>query len=279
MVNLAPGKDAAPWRQELYRIIFEADTRAGKWFDVALIVSIVLSVIVVMLDSSHDFRREYGRVLYVLEWFFTILFSVEYVARILCVGSRLRYMVSFFGIVDLLAVLPTYVSLLIPGSQYLMVIRILRVLRIFRVLSLATYMAEARYLVQALKASRRRIVVFLFTVMTAVVILGSLMYLIEGRSGGFDSIPHSIYWAIVTLTTVGYGDISPQTGLGRVLAATVMILGYSMIVVPTGIVSVELSRADRASADKVSCHECGRGGHDRDAEHCKYCGGRLNRSG
>ena len=226
------------WRHALHEIIFEADTPAGKLFDILLIVSIVISVVLVMLDSVSGIRATYGRQLYVGEWVFTILFTVEYLLRLLCVGRPLAYATSFFGMVDLLAILPTYLSIFIPGSQYLLVIRLLRVLRIFRVLKLVPYLGEARLLVQALRASRRKIIVFLFTVMILVVIFGSLMYLIEDPDSGFTSIPRSIYWAIVTLTTVGYGDISPQTGLGQLLAALIMVIGFGMIAVPTGIVTV-----------------------------------------
>jgi len=259
----------------MHEVIFEADTSAGKCFDILLIVSIIGSVIAVMLDSVHSIHQQYGAILYQVEWFFTILFSVEYVARIISVGRPVRYMTSFFGIVDLLAILPTYLSVLIPGSQYLLVIRVLRVLRIFRVLKLALYISEARLLRQALRASKHKIIVFLFAVMTIVIIMGSIMYLVEGERHGFTSIPRSIYWAIVTLTTVGYGDISPQTNFGQALAAMIMILGYGIIAVPTGIVTVELSRAQIRRQSERACPECGRHDHDSDAVHCKYCGAKL----
>jgi voltage-gated potassium channel len=266
------------WRVSLYRVIFEADTPAGKFFDVALIAVILLSVIAVMLDSVASVREPYGNFLYGLEWFFTILFTVEYILRLLCVGNPLRYATSFFGVVDLLAVLPTYLSILLPGSQYLLVIRILRILRIFRVLKLVRYIQEARVLGEALLASRRKISVFLFTVLTLVVIFGSVIYLIEGEENGFTSIPQSIYWAIVTLTTVGYGDISPKTAPGQLLASLIMILGYSIIAVPTGIVTVELSSAATRERRKVArvCPQCLAEGHDDDALHCKYCGVELS---
>ena len=233
------------WQFRLHEIIFEADTPAGKLFDVVLMWSIILSVVAVMLDSVTAVRVQYGWLLYAIEWFFTILFTVEYALRLISVGRPLKYATSFFGIVDLLAIIPTYLSLIIPGSQYLLVVRILRVLRVFRVLKLAHYLGEANLLMQALSASYRKISVFLFTVLTLVIIFGSLMYLIEGQENGFTSIPRGVYWAIVTLTTVGYGDISPQTALGQTLAALIMILGYGIIAVPTGIVTVEMSNISK----------------------------------
>jgi voltage-gated potassium channel len=263
------------WQAILHEIIFEADTRPGKLFDVILIASIVLSVIAVMLDSVGMIQDRYGYVLYLIEWFFTLLFTVEYILRLLCVGRPFKYASSLFGLVDLLAIIPTYLSLLLPGSQYLLVIRLLRVLRIFRVLKLVQYLGEANALLQALRASRRKIIVFLITVLTLVVIFGSLMYLIEGVENGFTSIPRSIYWAIVTLTTVGYGDISPQTGPGQALASIIMIFGYGIIAVPTGIVTVELSRVKDTNISTQACPECSAEGHDFDAVHCKYCGANL----
>jgi voltage-gated potassium channel len=271
------------WRLKLHIIIFESDTRAGKAFDVALIGAIMASVAVVMLESIDAVRAEYGDVLYLLEWGFTIVFTIEYVLRLLCVGQPVRYATSFFGVVDLLAVIPTYLSVIIPGAQFLLVIRLLRILRVFRVLKLVHYLSEADVLIQALRASRRKITLFLFAVLTLVVILGSLMYLIEGEENGFTSIPRSIYWAIVTLTTVGYGDISPQTNLGQALAALIMITGYAIIAVPTGIFTAEITRAgmgkQSASVEQgtraLICPSCYAAGHDDDARFCKNCGTRL----
>jgi voltage-gated potassium channel len=260
------------WKRLLHEVIFEADTPAGKGFDVLLIISILASVVVVMLDSIGSVRLLHGTLLYGVEWIFTILFTVEYFLRLLCVGRPLKYAVSFYGVVDLLAIVPTYLSLILPGSQYLLVIRILRILRIFRILKLVPYLGEAQLLVKALRASSRKIAVFLFTVLTLVVIFGSLMYVIESETNGFTSIPRSIYWAIVTLTTVGYGDISPQTSLGQVLASMIMILGYGIIAVPTGIVTVEMSQAFVRRVSTQSCPECSAEGHDADATYCKYCG-------
>ncbi len=264
------------WRASLHEIIFEADTRAGKLFDIALIAAILISVVAVMLDSVSAVRKDFGPALYGIEWVLTVLFTIEYGLRLSCVGKPVRYATSFFGIVDLLAILPTYLSLFLPGSQYLLVIRILRVLRIFRVFKLVQYLGEAKVLMLALRASQRKITVFLFTVLTLVVIFGSLMYLIEDADNGFTSIPRSIYWAIVTLTTVGYGDISPVTNLGQVLASMIMILGYGIIAVPTGIVTVELTRAHDKAITTQSCPECSAEGHDPDAVFCKYCSARLN---
>jgi voltage-gated potassium channel len=263
------------WRDVLYEVIFKSDTPAGKAFDVALIICIVFSVLVVMLDSVSTISEKYGRLLRTAEWLFTILFTIEYVLRLICVRRAMRYAASFFGIVDLLAILPTYLSLFIFGSRYLGVIRILRVLRIFRVLKLGHHMKEAKLLREALYASRHKIIVFLFAVLTLVVIIGSLMYVIEGEEHGFTSIPQSVYWAIVTLTTVGYGDMSPSTGPGQFLASIVMILGYSIIAVPTGIMTVEISHAYKTKRVGRVCTDCGKEGHDTDAQHCKFCGSKL----
>ncbi|MFZ0392085.1 MAG: ion transporter [Calditrichia bacterium] len=266
---------------KLHEIIFEADTPAGKLFDILLIVSILLSVAAVMLESIARIRVQYGTLLTAAEWFFTIIFTIEYVLRLISVKRASAYAASFYGIIDLLAILPTYISILLPGAQYLLVIRILRVLRIFRVLKFVQYLSEATLLMQALRASRRKITIFLFAVFTLVVILGSMMYLIEGERNGFTSIPRSVYWAIVTLTTVGYGDISPKTNLGQALAALIMILGYSIIAVPTGIVTSEITRAESGAVSEKdsfstqACPSCGAEGHDRDAIHCKYCGSYL----
>jgi voltage-gated potassium channel len=264
------------WRARLHEIIFEADTKPGRLFDLILIVSIIISVVAVMLDSVASIRQHYGMELYLVEWFFTLLFTVEYLLRLISVGRPLSYTTSFFGLVDLLAILPTYISLLLPGSQYLLVIRILRILRIFRVLKLVQYIREAKLLRQALRESRRKITVFLFTVLTMVIIFGSLMYLIEGPENGFTSIPRSVYWSIVTLTTVGYGDISPKTGVGQFLASLIMILGYAIIAVPTGIVTVAMARSSSLQSISTQvCKHCSAEGHDSDARFCKYCGEKL----
>jgi voltage-gated potassium channel len=232
----------APWKRRLYVIIFESDTPAGKAFDVLLLVSIVLSIVVVSLDSISEIRAAYGPWLVAAEWAFTILFSIEYVLRLLCTRRPLAYARSFFGVVDLISILPTYLALFIPGSHYLLVVRILRLMRVFRILKLVGYLEEASILWLALKASTRKVSVFLLGVITVVVIIGTAMYMVEGNENGFTSIPRGIYWAVVTLTTVGYGDLVPVTPQGRALATLLMLVGYGIIAVPTGIVTNELSR-------------------------------------
>ncbi len=262
-------------RHRMHEIIFEADTPLGKAFDVALLVAIVLSVAAVLLESVASIRAQYGPLLRGIEWVFTILFTIEYILRLASVGRPMRYAVSFFGIVDLLAIVPTYLSFFIAGSQSLLVIRALRLLRVFRVLKLAHFLGEAHLLYAALRASSRKIVVFLGAVLTIVLIVGSAMYLIEGPEHGFTSIPQAVYWAIVTLTTVGYGDIAPQTVIGKFLASVVMILGYGIIAVPTGIVSVEIAASLKEATHTQACTECGKEGHAIDARYCKYCGAQL----
>ncbi len=265
------------WRQQLWRIIFQADTPAGKAFDIMLIVAIITNVITVMLESVATIRDDYGPELHAIEWGFTGLFTLEYVLRLICVRRPLRYATSFFGIIDFLAILPTYLSLFLPGTEALMVVRFLRVLRIFRIFKLTEYLRESRVLTDALWASRRKIGVFLLAVLTLLTIVAALMYLIEGPEHGYTDIPTSLYWAIVTLTTVGFGDIAPKTPWGRLLASCVMILGYGIIAVPTGIVTVELARRggySRSSWETI-CPRCFRAGHDADARYCKYCGSEL----
>ena len=263
------------WRAKLHEVIFEADTPAGKAFDLLLILAILFSVVIVSLESVPEVRAQHGQQLRAAEWVITILFTIEYILRLMCVERPMTYAKSFFGIVDLLAILPTYISVLVPGTQALTVVRVLRLLRIFRVLKLVQYVSEARTLSVALRASAKKIFVFLFVVVIIVVIVGSLMYLVEGPANGFDNIPRSIYWAVVTLTTVGYGDIAPGTSLGRFIAVCVMILGYGIIAVPTGIVTRELVREDRSRFTTRVCRSCNAEGHDVDAEYCKFCGRSL----
>ena len=262
------------WRHRVHEVVFESETAAGRAFDIAVILLILLSVAAVMLESVGWIREIYGRQLYAAEWFFTVLFTLEYILRLVAVRRPLRYALSFYGLVDLVAVLPTYLSLFVAGTQYLLVIRILRLLRIFRVLKLAEYTAASQIITTALKASRKKILVFLVAIVTIVVVVGSIMYVVEGEQHGFTDIPTSIYWAIVTLTTVGYGDLSPQTPLGKFFASVVMILGYGIIAVPTGIVTAELALAGKPTSTQV-CPECHAEPHDLDAVHCKYCGARL----
>ena len=267
----------APWRERLRVIIFEADTPAGKAFDVALLVAILTSVVAVMLDSVASIRAAYGHALDVAEWTFTILFTLEYALRLVCVPIPWHYARSFFGVVDLIAILPSYLSLLLPGAEQLLVIRGLRLLRVFRVFKLAHFLGEASILRKALADSRHKITIFLGTIAILVTILGTAMYLIEGGENGFTSIPAAIYWAVVTMTTVGYGDIAPQTVAGKTLATMVMILGYSIIAVPTGIVTAEIVES-AAAARKVTtrcCAQCMAEGHDADARFCKACGATL----
>ncbi len=270
--------DTPPWRARSYRIIFEHDTPGGKAFDIGLIGAILVSVGVVMLDSVAGLSEAYHRTFFWAEWIFTILFTLEYLLRLLTVRRPSGYALSFYGVIDLLAVLPTYLSLFVPGGQYLIVIRILRVLRVFRVLKLAQYVGEARTLRLALHAARFKITVFLFTVLTIVVVVGSLMFLVEGQENGFTSIPRGVYWAIVTLTTVGYGDIAPATPVGQTLAALVMVLGYGIIAVPTGIVSVELAHQTQLQDSHLKCATCGDTRHEPDARFCRRCGGELSRA-
>ncbi|MFY0578036.1 ion transporter [Cystobacter fuscus] len=273
-----PSEQSAPsgLRARLHTIIFESDTPAGRAFDVGLLWAIVLSVLAVMLESVESIRIQYGQAIRVLEWCFTVLFTLEYVLRLLSVNRPLLYASSFFGLVDLLAILPSVLSPVLPGMQSLLVVRVLRLLRVFRVLKLASFLGEADVLLTALRASRQKIIVFLGAVLSTVVIMGSVMYMVEGSANGFDSIPRGMYWAVVTMTTVGYGDLSPKTVPGQFIASVLMIMGYGILAVPTGIVSVELAQATRQHAiDPRACPGCGLEGHDLDARHCKRCGNVL----
>lgn len=265
------------WRERLHTIIFLSDTRAGRIFDVVLIAVIIASVAVVLAESSAV-TANWISALRVAEWGFTGVFLVEYLLRLTAVRQPRRYAMSFFGIIDLLAVLPAFLALVLPGTHYLAVLRLLRVLRVFRVLKLVPYMAEAAVILGALRASRRKITVFLFSVLIIAVILGSLIYVVEGEENGFTSIPQSMYWTIVTLTTVGYGDVTPRTGLGQSIAAVIMILGYGVIAVPTGLVTAEVVSETIHARSRRRCSACGRPGHEQDAAFCRHCGARLNRA-
>ena len=263
-------------RDKLRIIIFEADTQAGRRFDVSLIVMILLSVLTVMLDSVPEINAQYGQQLYYAEWAFTLLFTVEYLIRLWCIEHSWSYAKSFYGVVDLLSILPAYISLFVPGVQFFLAIRILRVLRVFRVLRMVRYVGEAELIAQALAASRRKITVFIASVLALMVIFGALMYVIEGGSNpAFASIPQSIYWAVTTMTTVGYGDITPVTPLGQSLASLIMIMGYGIIAVPTGIVTLELNEANRRQANTRTCSDCAAEGHSREASYCWRCGAAL----
>lgn len=263
------------WRSNLYEIIFEADTFEGKLFDIILLIAIAGSIIIVILESVHGIRVKIGEHLRIIEWTFTILFTIEYILRIIAVRKSSIYIFSFYGIVDFVAIIPTYLAFVFAGAQSLMILRALRLLRIFRVFKMGRYISEAKLLALALQASFRKILVFLFVVLVLVLILGSLMYLIEGEERGFSSIPISIYWAIVTLTTVGYGDIVPLTVAGKFLANFTMILGYAIIAVPTGIVTVEMARTRTIKVSRKVCKECSTTGHDINAKFCKICGALL----
>ncbi len=263
-------------RNRIHIVIDGTDTPMGKAFDIFLLIAIVLSVAVVMLDSVLIMRLNYGKWFYYAEWFFTILFTIEYLLRLFSVPNRLRYIFSFYGIVDLLSLLPTYLSLFFIGVQYLLVVRILRILRIFRILKMMNYMQQAGFLVMALRGSRHKIIVFFVSVMLLVTIFGSVVYVVEGPENGFTSIPVSIYWAIVTMTTVGYGDMSPKTPLGQAIASFIMITGYSIIAVPTGLFTAELTKTMRPQLKPISCPNCGKFGHATGANFCDRCGHDLH---
>lgn len=276
-INTLKKEALPPWREHLNTIIFGSETRLGKAFDILLFVSITLSVVSVMLGSVISIQIEYHDILFYTELFFTLLFTLEYFLRLISVKHPFLYARSFFGIVDFLSIVPTYLSFIFPSIKYMLIIRILRLLRIFRILKLAAYMDEAHVLMSALTKSWRKILVFLHTIITIVIIFGSLMYVLEGKEAGFTSIPKAVYWAIVTLTTVGYGDIAPQTPLGQLMAAFIMIMGYGIIAVPTGIYTAELVKTFKPEGvNNDACPDCGKTGHDYNASYCKYCGHILN---
>ncbi len=267
-------------RQKLFVVVFGTETRTGKLFDIVLLWAIVLSVVSVMLESVKTISENYSQILFILEWFFTILFTIEYLLRLIITAKPKKYALSFFGIIDLLATIPTYITLFVAGGSYLIVIRSIRLLRIFRILKLGRYLREASVLSNALAASRYKIFIFLGAVFTLAMIMGTLMYMIEGGESGFTSIPRSIYWAIVTITTVGYGDIAPQTVMGQAFASMLMLMGYAIIAVPTGIVTSEIAQAEKnkkkeESSGQGTCVACGKKGHDEDAIFCKNCSAKL----
>ncbi len=272
----------SPGRQKLYEVIFESDTPSGKFFDVALLIGIFLSVLLVTLESVREIREAYGPFLYFAEWVVTALFTVEYVLRLHCVRSPAKYARSFFGLVDLISILPAYLELFVEGTHFLIIVRVLRLLRVFRIFKLAHFLKEGDILMSAIRSSRPKITVFLAAVCTAAIVMGTLMYLVEGEENGFTSIPRGIYWAIVTLTTVGYGDVTPHTTLGHLLATLVMILGYGVLAVPTGIFSVELTPAAHSSTNSelaaatCRCESCGHVETDATAKFCRHCGQDLS---
>ncbi len=278
----------SPWRKRIHTVIFEADTPAGKLFDILLLIAIAISTVAVMLESVKEINRDWKYELRVLEWVITVFFTLEYIARIISVQNPLKYIFSFYGIIDLLSILPTFAGMFIADASTLRVIRVIRLLRIFRIFKLGRYIREAEMLRKALSASRWKIIVFFGVIISICIIIGTLMYIIEGDhsreggNGGFTSIPRSIYWAIVTMTTVGYGDISPTTPLGQTLSSFIMLLGYAILAVPTGIVSVEFgTEIKNRTVQNIhdvsgkACDNCSKEGHDTDALYCKYCGGTL----
>ncbi len=271
-------RNSPSWKNRLYTIIFESDTPQGKYFDIALIFLILFSSMVVLMDSVKSIHQSYGLIFYRLEWFFTIAFAIEYVLRILCVDRKLKYVKSFFGVIDLLTILPTIVSLVFPNIQFLMIIRILRLLRLFRIFKMIRYMQESSVLKKALIASRPKITIFIFTMLFVITIVGAMMYIVEGEEYGFSSIPESMYWAVITVTTVGYGDITPHTSIGKFIASFLMIMAYGIIAVPTGIFSYELSKVSSKKIDTRKCASCLYDGNPLEAVYCSKCGKRLDES-
>jgi len=264
------------WKHRIHEIIYEADTRAGKIFDVVLLIAILTSIVLVMLESVESFDNKYHTFLNISEWIITILFSIEYFLRIITIKKPLKYIFSFYGVIDLLSTIPKYLSFILVGSHHFAALRALRLLRVFRILKLARYIGASNRLLLALKSSRAKIAVFLFFIVIICIILGTVMYMIEGEENGFTSIPRSVYWAIVTLTTVGYGDIAPHTPIGQFIASIIMILGYAIIAIPTGIVSSEIIKAEAVDTNTQSCPNCLKDKHTDGADFCYHCGSKLN---
>jgi voltage-gated potassium channel len=276
MRDLEEKKDLKPWQRKLNEIIFGSETRAGKWFDIILLAIIVLSVLVIMLDSIPGFHEKWVDELLIIEWTVTIIFSIEYILRLISVGKPLKYIFSFYGLIDLISLLPTFIGIFVSGTESIRVLRSFRLIRIFRILKLSQFVEDSKKLTNALRQSRNKIIVFLFFIVMMVVSLGTVMYIVEGGESGFTSIPKSIYWAIVTMTTVGYGDIAPATALGQFIASVIMILGYAIIAVPTGIVTNDLIQGNKPKGmNNRACDSCGKDGHDMDASFCKHCGEQL----
>ncbi|MDP1519691.1 ion transporter [Porticoccus litoralis] len=262
-------------REKLYQIIFGTDTPLGQRFDIFLIYAILISVLAVILTTVDALNSRYSTTFFVIEWFFTGLFTIEYALRIFCSPNRPKYLFSFYGIIDLVSIIPSYLALMITGAHYLMIIRLVRVLRIFRVLKLVRYLSEADVLMRSLHQARRKIFVFFSAVLVLSTLFGCLMYVVEGPDNGFSSIPISIYWTIVTITTVGYGDITPHTVIGQLISTLAMLTGYSIIAIPTGIITAELANEIQREKSLYPCPNCVKAGHDRDAIHCKWCGASL----
>lgn len=262
-------------RQKFYQVIFGTQTKAGQYFDIVLIIAILCSELVLILSSVKDVETQFSNLLFVMEWVFTLLFTVEYIARLYCSPKPWAYARSFYGVIDLIAILPSYIAFLFPGSNYLLIVRLIRVMRIFRILKLARFLKDSNILLRSLLMAQRKILVFFSTVAILVTVLGALLFVIEGPDNGFTSIPKSIYWAIVTITTVGYGDIVPQTDLGKALAAFTMLLGYSILAVPTGIITAEISQEMKTQRELIRCLNCSTSGHEADASYCKKCGAEL----
>jgi voltage-gated potassium channel len=264
------------WRGRLHEVIYESNTKAGKTFDIALLIAIIASILVVMMDSVPELNRQHGRLFLILEWAFTGLFTLEYILRLVSIRRPQAFVLSPLGLIDLLAIIPSYLSFFLAGAQALLVLRVLRLLRIFRIFKLTRFLTEMDFLSGAIRASVRKIAIFMLAVISLITILGSVMYLVEGRQNGFTSIPDSIYWAVVTVTTVGYGDIAPVTPLGKFIASIMMLIGYGIIAVPTGIITSEFTMKSMRDAHGVEvCPGCGREGHDANAKHCKWCGAKL----
>jgi voltage-gated potassium channel len=273
---LTENKKSRTWREQLHEIIYESNTLAGRVFDISLLFLILASILVVILDSMQEWRSQYGHLFNVLEWVFTIVFTIEFVLRLISLKNPWKYIFSFLGLIDILAIIPSYLSFFFVGAESLLVLRALRLLRIFRIFKLSHFLSEMRFLGVAVKGSLRKISIFMLIVLMLVIILGSIMYLVEGGKNGFTSIPESIYWSIVTITTVGYGDITPATTLGKFVASLIMLIGYAIIAVPTGILTTEMALAVRNRDQKHEvCPRCGKEGHDADAIYCKKCGEKL----
>lgn len=263
------------WKENLHQIIFKSDTRKGKNFDITLLILIALSVIIILIDSVKRIHQHIGMPLLIIEWFFTLVFTIEYVLRIIVSKNKLRYIFSFFGIIDLLSILPAYLSIINASYQFLMVLRSLRVLRVFKIFNLKGFLIAGNHITKALYNSYRKILLFMTFIVLLVIIIGSLMYVVEENNPGFESIPAAIYWAVVTITTVGYGDVSPSTPLGQFLSIIVMLCGYSIIAVPTGIVTSEMTRSQRLQDSSAKCKRCGHGGHHKDARYCYVCAEKM----